>query len=169
MTIVAGVIVTIGALLGVLLTLLTLPGTWLMLLAAVACWAWRPELYGWGTIAVVAGLAVLGEILETAWSAVGARRSGGGWRSAVGGVVGALLGAIGGTILLPVPIVGTIVGAVLGAGLGAGLAERTAEGREWQDAYRVGVGAARGRLVSIIVKTGVAGAMASILIVAAFI
>lgn len=168
MTILAAILVTLGCLLGVLLTLITLPGTWVMLLLALACWAWRPELFTWHPLVAALVLAILAEVAEFLGSAVGASRAGGTRSGVIGAVGGAFIGLILGSIFLPIPIVGSIVGAVVGAGLGAGAGERTLGKQTWHASWTIGVGAARGRLIAIIVKTAFAGAMAIVLVTAAF-
>jgi uncharacterized protein YqgC (DUF456 family) len=126
---------------GVILTLFTLPGVWLTLIAALVCqWLWgMPWMFSWWTLGVLAGLAFLGEILETVSSAVGASRSGGGRSGAIGSIVGAIVGAIVGSMI--VPLIGTIVGAVAGAGIGAVALERGISGRTWEQSC----GSARAR------------------------
>ena len=64
------------------------------------------------------------------------------------------------------PIIGTIAGAALGAGLGAAILERTKDQRTWGDVWRVGQGAAIGRLIATIIKTALAAAAAVWLAVA---
>src|SRR5205823_8102100 len=77
---------------------------------------------GIATMAIVLGLALLGELVEW-WVGFGlteryggSRRSG--WGALVGGVAGAMVG-------VPVPIVGSVIGAFLGAFAGAALFEYT--------------------------------------------
>src|SRR2546429_8875637 len=85
--------------------------------------------YGWltdfrsvgvATIAVVLGLAFLGEIIEAWLGFRFARTFGGSRRSAWGALVGGIVGAVMG---VPVPIVGGGIGAVLGSFAGAALFE----------------------------------------------
>ena len=71
MLLTAGILTTIGALLGVVLTLLTLPGIWLMLLVAMLCTWWQPDLYSLWTLAAVAIIALGAEIAEGLSSAAG--------------------------------------------------------------------------------------------------
>lgn len=119
------VVLLLGAifLAGLALVALGLPGLWVMVLAVIG--------YGWLTdfrtisltlLAVVVGLAALGEIVE-AWIGFNfARRYGGstraGWGALVGGLVGAAVG-------VPVPIVGSVIGGFVGAFAGAALFEYT--------------------------------------------
>src|SRR6184192_1119518 len=94
---------------GLALVPLGLPGLWLML-AAVVGYGWLTGFHAIGlvTIAVVLGLALLGELFEL-WLGYGlARRYGGspraGWGALLGGLAGAVIG-------VPVPLVGSVIGA----------------------------------------------------------
>jgi uncharacterized protein YqgC (DUF456 family) len=152
--------------LGVLLTIATLPGTWLILLVAIGCQLWQPQTFSWWTIGALAAMAALAEVLEFFSGAAGAKSTGGGKHGAIGGVIGALVGAIGLTFLIPIPIVGTLIGAVAGAGIGAAVAEQKFGKRSKEEAWKIGAGAAAGRLVAIFIKGGFAVAMGVTAIVA---
>jgi hypothetical protein len=58
---------------------------------------------------------------------------------------------------------------VLGAGVGAVAGERGIRGRTWGESLRVGRGAAGARLVAMVVKAGIAGVVAAVLVVAVFL
>lgn len=158
-------ITSFTALIGVGLTIATLPGTWLILLSVICCQVWMPDTFSWWTIGALAALATIAEALEFFAGAAGAKSTGGGKHGAIGGVIGALVGAIGGSIIFP--IVGTVIGAVAGAGLGAAIAEKHYGKRTGQEAWKIGAGAAAGRLVAIFIKGGIAAIMAAVAIVAA--
>ena len=160
---VAVAMVAVASLLGVVLTLLTLPGTWFIILVALACQWWCEGLFEWWTIALCAALALAGEVVEFAWSARGAQRTGGTRPGMIGSIVGGLVGAVLGTFLIPVPLVGTIVGATVGAGLGAVAGERGMSRRSWRESATVGRGAAVGRLTAVVIKTVIAGAIGLVL------
>lgn len=161
-----GITLVFVCLVGIALTVLTLPGTWLMLAAALGLQLYDPETFSWWTLAAVAALAVLAELIEFLASAAGARRGGGSNRSMVGAMVGSLIGAIAGApILFPL---GSIAGGVVGAGAGAILVERALVKRTWKDSAKAGGGAAAGRFVATIAKTGIAAAIAAVLCVAVF-
>jgi uncharacterized protein YqgC (DUF456 family) len=163
----AAAIVILVALVGVGLTLVTLPGTWLMVVAALLCQLWRPEMYNWWTLGVVLTLAVIGELIEFGASAMGAAKFGGSKRGAIGATAGSLIGAIAGSpFFFPI---GTIAGGVVGAGAGALLAEKALKKKTWDASGKVAAGAAAGRLVATIAKTGVAVAMACVLCIGAFL
>jgi len=169
MSVVVALMMTVACLAGVALTLGSLPGTWVMVAAALLVqWGW-PGTFSWPLLGAVVGLAVLAEVAEFAASGVGARQAGGSRRSAAGAISGGLIGALIGTVLIPAPIVGTIVGAALGAGALATVAELTAPEANWRGAWRVGRGAAVGRLIAVVVKTAFALAMAATLIAGAVV
>ncbi len=169
MSILAAIIITIAALLGVGLTLLTLPGIWFAVLVAVGVALWQPELISWPTLIVVIALAVIGEVVEFVWSAVGAAKQGASRAGGIGALVGGFVGAILATFLIPIPILGTLIGAVLGAAIGAIVIERGYTQRTWRDSFRIGQGAAVGRLWAVVVKTLVAAIAAGVLITAAWL
>ncbi len=152
---VAGILVALFGLFGVVLTLLGFSGVWLTIVVALLVEWWRAgQQFELWTILGVIGLGVLGEVAEFVAGAVGAGKAGGSKRAAVGAIVGGLVGALVGTPIMP--IIGTIAGAALGAGIGAAILERTKDQRTWGDVWRVGQGAAIGRLVATVIKTTLA-------------
>ena len=170
MLLTAGIITTLGAIVGVLLTAVTLPGIWMMLLVALLCQIWQPTLYSWWTLGAVALISVGAEIAEGLSSAAGSARSGGSKQGVIGSIIGSIVGLIAGTILLAfIPLIGSIIGAIIGAGLGAVIAERGLARRTWGESFRSGRGAAVGRALSTVIKTGFAIAAAGVLIVGAFV
>ncbi len=171
MTIIAGIMVAISAILGIVLTLLTLPGIWFaILVAGLAQWwhmaRFNEPMFSWYTLGTCVGLGILAEVVELFASAAGAAKAGGTRRGAIGSVIGGLVGAIGGSFV--VPLLGTIIGAAVGAGTGALLLERAGGKKNWKQSTKVGAGAAAGRLVASVLKTGFATVIAIILAVAAF-
>ncbi len=169
MELTASILITLGAVMGVLLTVLTLPGTWIAVMIASACVLWRPDSMHWGYLLAGVGLCVLGELVEFLASAAGATKAGGTKAGAIGSIAGGLLGAIFGTVLLPIPIIGTIAGAAIGAGIGAIVGERGHSKRSWNESVRVGQGAAVGRLVSVVIKSAVAGVLGVVLVIGAWV
>lgn len=168
MSIVAGTIVALSAVLGFALTLLTLPGLWLTLLVAVACWWWMGSaFYSPWTVGVALGLGVLAEVADLAASAAGTTRVGGGRAGALGSIAGALIGAIAGSFVMPV--IGTIAGGVIGAGAGALIGERGVSAKPWRDSARIAGGAMTGKVVAMFVKIALAGAIGVILTAGAFV
>ncbi len=160
---------------GWVLNLFNLPGNWLIV-ASAAFFAWwaGPESgfqLTWTMVAVVTGLAVLGEILEFVAGAAGTQKAGGSRRAAVMSIVGSMVGAIvGAGVGLPIPVVGSIVGAILFGGAGAMAGAMLGEswkGRALVESWRVGQGAFWGRLLGTAAKAAVGTVMAIITIVAA--
>jgi uncharacterized protein YqgC (DUF456 family) len=159
------------------LNLLGLPGNWLIV-AATALYVWLapgPErgAASWTALAVVAGLAVIGEIVEFGASASGVKRVGGSRRGAVLALGGSVVGATAGLFVgLPVPVIGPVIAAVLFAGLGAlsgaMLGELTA-GRSFAASWRVGRAAFWGRLFGTLAKTLIGAVMAGIAIALAVV
>ena len=138
-----------------LANLFALPGNWLIVaLAAIFAFAF-PVSAGrgihWATVGVGVGLAVVGELVELAAGAAGARQTGASRRAMVlallGTVVGSVLGAFA---AIPIPIVGPIIGAVGGGALGAfagAYIGETAIGRSTEQSLAAGKGAMIGRLL----------------------
>ena len=159
----------------VFITLVGLPGTWFMFggaLVITLCnplWSDEP-VWGWITIGIVLGLAVCGEILETAAAGLGAKAGGGTTRGMVGAIIGSMVGALVSTFLIPIPLIGTLIGAIVGAFGGALLGELThkdvaAPGELAKSA----TGAAVGRVFGIIGKAGVAAICFCILLISPFV
>ena len=160
--ILASSVATLFAIVGVALTLLTLPGTWLAILVATGLQAWRGDLYSWWTLIICAVIALVGEAVEIAASALGAAKGGASRKGALAAVVGSLVGAVVGSFFLP-PI-GTIMGAVLGAGGAALWVEHSLLQRPFAEAAKAGTGAAAGRLIATLAKAGLSAVVAGILI-----
>lgn len=159
-TLIAGLLLINAA--GVLMVALQLPGTWVMI-AATAAFAWlrwgqEQFSYGWWTLAALLGLAILGELVEFAASALGSRQVGGSKRGAAISIATAIVGAILGSFLIPIPIVGTLIGAAIGAGAGASIGDKWA-GRTWAETAQGFKGAALGKLSGAAVKLIIAATM----------
>lgn len=164
-TFLAASIMALSSVVGVTATLLSLPGIWLIVATAGAIDLWRPETFSTTTLVIAVSVALMAELVEFVAAGAGAKKAGGARRSVLGAIVGALVGAVVGTPIMP--IVGTIVGGAIGAGVGAAALERTARGRNWIDVWRVGRGAATGRLIATIVKVIFSVALAVYLVGAA--
>lgn len=140
----------------------TLPGNWVLVAFSLLYALFLPE--DWSPrvsltmVAVIFGLAVIGEIVEFFAGAVGAARYGGNKLGIALAVVGAFVGSIVGAIVLAwLPIIGTIIGALGGGSAGAFLGAWAGElgnERTNTERYHIGRGAAIGRLL------GTAGKMA---------
>src|SRR3989454_4646346 len=135
--------------LGLGLVPLGLPGLWVMV-AGIVGYGWLTDFrsVGVATIAIVLGLAFLGEIIEAWLGFRFARTFGGSRRSAWG----ALVGGVGGAVLgVPVPILRSVLGAFLGSFAGAALLEY-ALSRTPGTAVRAGWGAVVGRAAAAAAK-----------------
>lgn len=169
-------VLTLIALLGWGGNILGMPGNWLIVATSIACALGRPETssthVAWGTVLAILTIAIVGELLEFAAGALGARRMGGSRRGAVlavgGSIVGAITGLFAGT-LIPIPIVGNLIASLLlgaaGAFAGASVGERWA-GKDWDTSFQIGGAAFWGRLLGTVGKT-VCGAIACGLFLAA--
>ena len=151
------------------MTLLTLPGNWLMVITTVgvAWWQWDKGMFSPWTLAAIVLLAVIGEVLDVATSALGVRKAGGTKRAGLGGMIGSLVGALVGTFVIPVPVVGTVMGTVGGALLGAFGFERSG-GAEVSASLKSGLGAGAGSFVGTLLKLSAGIAIWIVATVAAF-
>ena len=145
---------------GLMLDCVGLFGNWIILGAAAIAWAATGfEHFGVMGLGIMAGLAVLGEVLEMAASGYGAAKFGGGKGTIGASIVGGIAGAVFGTPFIPIPIVGTLIGACIGAFLGAVLYEYIQMEKSAQEAAWTGFGAALGRVAGIFAKLFVGVAM----------
>lgn len=141
---------------------LGLPGNWAMvIMSGLSLWL-IPETsrshLGVAVLVAIIVIAVIGEILEFAASAMGASRLGGSKRGAALAIVGSMVGAIAGLFFgtaIPIPIVGNLIGSVvlgaIGAFGGAVAGERWA-GKEWDDSFQIGGAAFWGRILGTVGK-----------------
>ena len=142
-------ILAVAILAGLVLVPLGLPGLWVMVGGILV--------YGWLTsfrtlsvalIAIVIGIAFLGEIIESWLGFRFAKRYGGsnrsGWGALIGGIVGAIIG-------VPIPVIGSVIGAFLGSFIGAAVFEYSAS-RQLDVATRAGWGSVVGRAAAAAVK-----------------
>lgn len=143
------------------LTLIGMPGNWgLVIVAGLGFYFAAPESALHVSLTVVIVMIVvagIGEILEFVASSLGVNKLGGSKKGAMLAVVGSIAGAIAGMILgVPIPIIGSLVAAVVfgcfGAFGGAILGERW-DGKEWEEAIKIGWGAFWGRLFGTVLKT----------------
>ncbi len=114
-------LLAVCCILGLVLVPLGLPGLWIMV-AGIVGYGWLTAFrsVGVATIAIVVGLAFLGEVIEAWLGFRFARTFGGSRRSAWGALVGGIVGAVMG---VPVPVVGSVIGAFVGSFAGAALFE----------------------------------------------
>src|SRR6266566_3919532 len=144
----ATLLLALCCLAGLVLVPLGLPGLWVMV-AGVVGYGWLTDFRSVGvtTIALVLGLALVGEIVETWLGFRLARRYGGssraGWGALVGGIVGAVVG-------VPVPIIGSVIAGLVGSFAGAAILEYSRSTAA--TAVRAGWGAVLGRAAAAAVK-----------------
>ena len=128
---------------------LGLPGLWVMV-GGILAYGWLTGFrsVGVGTIAIVLGIAFLGEIIDNWLGFRFAKRYGGstpsGWGALLGGLVGAVIG-------VPVAVIGSVIGAFLGSFIGAALFEFSYS-RHTGIAARAGWGAVMGRVAAAAAK-----------------
>lgn len=157
----------------VFLTILSLPGAWVLIALAViielADGFWMPAetaTFSVWTIVAATVVALLGEALEFAAGAAGAKRGGASKRGMLGALLGSIVGGVLGTILIPIPVIGSILGAVLGAAGGAIVAELSIEGTSLRSTLKPAGGAAAGRLAGTVAKLACAAVIWVVLSVA---
>ncbi|HXL35293.1 MAG TPA: DUF456 domain-containing protein [Gemmatimonadales bacterium] len=142
-------LLAVCCILGLVLVPLGLPGLWIMV-AGIVGYGWLTAFrsVGVATIAIVVGLAFLGEVIEAWLGFRFARTFGGSRRSAWGALVGGIVGAVMG---VPVPVVGSVIGAFVGSFAGAALFEYSLS-RTPETAVRAGWGAVVGRATAAAAK-----------------
>jgi uncharacterized protein YqgC (DUF456 family) len=159
-----------------LATFFTLPGNWAMIALCAAFAYFIPEAeygrgFGWGVVIGLIVLAVIGELLELAASALGATKAGGSKRGAALALVGSMIGSLfGAAIGFPVPIIGPLIGVLLcggaGAAIGAILGEKW-KGREFDASLPIGAAAFWGRILGTVAKSAVGLGMVVVALVSA--
>lgn len=143
------VILVVTALTGLCLIPLGLPGLWVMV-AGILAYGWLTGFRSVGvvTIAIVLGLAFLGEIIENWIGFRYAKRYGGSTRSGWGALLGGLVGA---GVGVPIAVIGSVISAFIGSFIGAAVFEYTYS-RHAGVATRAGWGAVLGRAAGAAVK-----------------
>ena len=146
---------------------LTAPGNWLIV-AFTALFAWffpgdgEPGIT-WTTVAILAGIATIGEIIEFVSGAAVAGKRGGSRRGMAMAVAGTLIGSITGAFLtLPIPIIGPVLGAIFGGAAGAFAGAWAGEfwkGKPMKEGYHIATGAMIGRLLGTVGKLIVGATM----------
>ena len=163
-------------LLCVLLVVAGLPGTWIMIAAAIAVdcldWLWLPpgSPLTFHPLTIVAAVLVglVGEALEFALSAAGAKQFGASRRGMIGAVIGGVVGALAGTVFIWIPILGTLIGALVGTAAGAIIGETSDGKKSMREATRPAIGAVIGRVLGTLAKLPIAVIVLAILAIAVF-
>jgi hypothetical protein len=142
---------------GLFMVTVTLPGLWLMAAAAAGYFLLSHHQYlGVKTLIALLVMAVMGEVAEIGMGGAASRAAGGGRRAALGGIIGGIVGGLLGTLVLPVVL--SVVGVCFGCFVGAALFELLG-GASADHSLRIGLGAAKGRLMGIVVKLVIGLAM----------
>ena len=136
------------------------PGNWIMLgLASLYSWLMPNESpYGFGifVILIILILAIIGEILEFITSAISTKKAGGTKRGMWFSVIGSIIGSFAGIFVgIPIPIIGSLIAALLFSGVGALLGAyygEKVEGKNNQEAWKVGVSSFTGRILGSLFK-----------------
>src|SRR5467141_2406875 len=128
-----------------------LPGLWVMV-GGIVAYGWLTDFRSVGVvmIAIVLGIAFVGEIIDNWLGFRYAKRYGGSTRSGWGALLGGLVGAV---IGVPIAAVGSVIGALLGSFIGAALFELSYS-RHAGVAARAGWGAVMGRVAAAAAKIG---------------
>lgn len=141
----------LAILVGLALNLLGLFGCWVILAAVGVAWLVTGfERFSLVSVLILAGLALLGEVLEAVAAGMGAARFGGGKGAMVAAVVGCILGGVLGSPVFPV--LGTVLGACVGSFVGAALYEYIQMERRAHEAAWTGFGAALGKVAGMLAK-----------------
>ena len=139
------------------LVLPAMPGAPLLFAGlVVAAWAENFAFVGWGTLGVLAVLALLTYVVDFAATAFGAKRFGASKRAIIGAVIGGVVGLFFG---LPGVVVGPFAGAVIG--------ELSAQ-RGLHAATRAGIGATIGLALGAAAKLALAFSMLGVFLIARF-
>jgi uncharacterized protein YqgC (DUF456 family) len=154
-----------------------LPGAWMLIgLAVVIELAdglylrseGAGQTFDWWLLITCVALAGVGELLEFAAGALGAKKAGSSRRGMIGALIGGVLGALAG-VGIPIPIFGSLVGAVIGTFIGAIVGELGApEPPTVRDSIKPATGATIGRILGTLSKLPIAVAIWCALTVAAF-
>ena len=145
----------------------SLPGNWILLgLAALFAWL-VPEAgsrgLSWTVVGVLAGLVLLGELIEFAAGAAGAAKQGASRRSIAFSLIGGLAGSIAGAAAgLPIPVIGSIAAALLGGAAGSFAGAYLGEyqtARPHGESVNVAKAAFKGRLWGTLGKIAVGAVM----------
>jgi uncharacterized protein YqgC (DUF456 family) len=130
------------------LVFFSLPGNWLMIVTTILFASWQKGSFSIYTIIAATVLALVGEILEFAAGAGGAKAAGGGKKTMAAAIVGAIIGAVIGTVVIPIPIFGTLLGSATGAAIAVLIVERKG-GKEMKQSLKIATWAGIGRFMGL--------------------
>lgn len=154
----ANLTVTFLVVLAVLLSAITLPGNLLIFLIAAAYGYYDQFLhFDFYFLLALFGMYALGEVIEFLAGVFGARREKAARPTMVAAVVGSIAGGILGTAILP--LIGSFGGAMFGGYAFSYFVEFIITGSR-EKSRKVATSVLKGQAMGLIVKTGVAVAMA---------
>jgi uncharacterized protein YqgC (DUF456 family) len=134
-------------------TALGFPGNWILVgVALVIALISRFTDMTWGYLLLCAGLATLGEVIESTLGAVVVVRRGGTWWGVAGSVIGGFVGVISGAGVAP-PF-GSVLLGLVGAFTGAVVGEFLKQ-RQIEPAMRIGFWSFVGRMLAVAAKVSV--------------
>jgi uncharacterized protein YqgC (DUF456 family) len=116
---------------------------------------------GWGLLAGLLALALVGEGIEFLVGTFYVAKKGASRHGVIGGFTGGLLGAVAGTPWLPV--IGSILGSFVGAFSGAILGEYYHQ-RQLEPSLRIGAHAFVGKLTAILIKHAIGLVMVGLIL-----
>jgi uncharacterized protein YqgC (DUF456 family) len=163
-------VLVVGCAVAWILNLVALPGNWIVL-GGAALFAWLlPADAGrgvsWKAVAVLLGLALLGEVIEFAAGAAGAAKQGASRRAIALSMVGAIVGSVAGIAIgAPGLIIGSFIMALLGGAGGAFAGAYLGEawkGRTELQRTEAGRGAFFGRIWGTVGKLAVGAVMLAV-------
>ncbi len=124
------------------------PANWIGV-GLVALWKWLyPASMDWDLVFILAGIAVVGEIMEFALQTWGSKKYGAGRAGNIGGIIGAIAGAI--TCAPFLFGIGALLGALGGAYLGCLIFEMP--GKNFAEARHAALGAFWGKAFGMTLK-----------------
>lgn len=151
------VLLCLTLLAGVLMVPFTLPGTWVIVGAALL-YSLVGDFHNsprWLVVSILAGLAVVGEMLDYAASAVSAKKE----NVPAGAVICSILGGLVGAVIgVPVFLIGALLGLLIGTFLGAfvySLIRKKIVSEAFRDSFVI----LTSRIISIFAKTALAMGM----------
>lgn len=163
-------LLAVACVIGLVVNVVGLPGIWLIPLAAIVykLLPWTGGAVGWWPIVAIVGIGVVAELAEFIAGAAGSAKAGGSKRGMFGAIVGGITGAIGGQVVIPVPLLGAIIGAFIGSFAGTYLVEFAWVRRTHAESMDIGVGALKGRVVGVVVKSACGAVMTIVALMAAW-
>lgn len=143
------ILLYVGLFSTLILTFLGLLGNWVLVVIALVIRLSGHGDLSWTWLAVILGLAIVGELVEALLGAVVVARKGGTRWGVGGAILGGFVGAIAGGAVMP--LVGSVVFAFVGAFVGAAVGEFIRY-RQVESAMRIGFWSFVGRSLATAAK-----------------